>query len=101
VVSSTLQAPTWQNTTVVTGSLADEIPALKALPGREVVTTGSVSLVRSLVSEDLIDVYRLLVYPVVLGRGRRLFPDGSARSLHLIESRTFRSGVVLLTYQTI
>jgi dihydrofolate reductase len=57
--------------------------------------------VRSLASEDLIDVYRLFVYPVVLGRGRRLFPGGSSRKLRLIDSRTFRSGVVLLAYQTI
>jgi dihydrofolate reductase len=101
VFSSTLQAPAWQHTTVLSGSLADEIARLKALPGRDIVATGSVSLVRSLASEDLIDVYRLFVYPVVLGRGRRLFPGGSSRKLRLIDSRTFRSGVVLLAYQTI
>jgi len=100
VVSSSLATADWQNTTILSGPLADEIAALKRQPGKEIVATGSVSLVRSLVQADLVDAYRLFVYPVVLGRGRRLFPDGIGRTLRLADTRTFRSGVVLLSYRT-
>lgn len=99
VVSSSLTKADWQNTTILRGPLADDIAALKRQPGKEIVATGSVTLVRSLVQENLIDAVRLFVYPVVLGRGRRLFPDGIDSKLRLVDSRTFRSGVVLLSYR--
>ena len=100
VASSTLTDPAWQNTTVLRGPLADEVAALKAQPGKAIVATGSVQLVHGLVPTGLVDEYRLFVYPVVVGRGRRLFPDRTARSgLRLIETRPFRSGIVLLRYR--
>lgn len=99
VVSSSLTTNDWQNTTILSGPLADEIVALKRQPGKDIVATGSVTLVQSLGREGLIDAYRLFVYPVVLGHGRRLFPDGIDSKLLLVDTRTFRSGVVLLSYR--
>src|SRR4051812_3967358 len=99
VVSRTLTDPGWANTTVLAGPLPEEIGALRKRPGGDVVTTGSITLVHELVRLDLVDEYRLFVFPVVLGRGRRLFPDGAAvPALRLLESRPFRNGVVLLRY---
>jgi dihydrofolate reductase len=101
VVSSTLEDPGWDRTTVLRGPLRDEIRALKAAPGKDIVVTGSVSLVRDLVASGLVDEYRLFVYPVVLGRGRRLFEDATTvPRLRLVETRPFRSGIVLLRYRT-
>ncbi len=99
VVSSSLTVTDWQNTTILSGSLADEIAALKRQPGKDIVATGSITLVQSLVRENLVDAYRLFVYPVVLGCGRRLFPDGINSELRLTDTRTFRLGVVLLSYR--
>lgn len=99
VVSSSLTSAEWQNTTLLHGPLKDEIATLKQQPGKDIVATGSISLVRSLVQNDLVDVYRLFVYPVVLGRGRRLFVEGSGVGLRLVDTRSFRSGVVLLSYR--
>lgn len=101
VVSSTLRDPEWANTTVLRGALRDEIQALKSAPGRDIVATGSIRLVHDLVAAGLVDEYRLFVYPVVLGRGRRLFADGGdVPKLRLAEARPFDSGVVLLRYRT-
>jgi dihydrofolate reductase len=101
VVSKTLQEPEWEHTTVLRGSLRDEIQELKARPGKQIVTTGSITLVRDLIAGGLVDEYRLFVYPVVLGHGRRLFADaGGVPRLRLAESRAFRSGIVLLRYRT-
>jgi dihydrofolate reductase len=99
VVSSSLTTADWQNTTILHGPLRDEITKLQQQPGKDIVATGSISLVRSLAQDNLVDVYRLFVYSVVLGRGRRLFPDGLDQRLQLVDSRTFRSGVVLLSYR--
>jgi dihydrofolate reductase len=78
----------------------EAVRALKAEPGRDIVTTGSITLVHALIGAGLVDEYRLFVYPVVLGRGRRLFPEGTELpSLRLVETRPFRSGVVLLRYR--
>jgi dihydrofolate reductase len=99
VVSSSLTSAEWQNTTLLHGSLKDEIATLKQQPGKDIVATGSVSLVRSLVKDDLVDLYRLFVYPVLLGRGRRLFVEGIGAGLRLVDTRRFRSGVVLLSYR--
>ncbi len=101
VVSSSLTTADWRNTTILGGPLAEEIATLKRQPGKDIVATGSVTLVRSLVRENLVDALRLFVHPVVLGRGRRLFPDGIERTLRLADTRTFRSGVVLLTYRMV
>jgi dihydrofolate reductase len=101
VVSGTLDDPRWEPTTVLPADgFQDAIRALKAEPGRDIVTTGSITLVHALIGAGLVDEYRLFVYPVVLGRGRRLFPDGTGvPSLRLVETRPFRSGVVLLRYR--
>jgi len=101
VISSSLEAPEWQNTTILRGPLAKEALALKQQPGKDIVATGSITLVRSLVEEGLVDVYRLFVYPVVLGQGRRLFPDGIGADLRLTDTKAFCSGVVLLSYRRV
>ncbi len=99
VVSSSLTTADWQHTTILGGALTDQIATLKRQPGKDIVATGSITLVRSLVQENLVDAYRLFVWPVILGRGRRLFPEGIASTLRLIETKTFGSGVVLLSYR--
>jgi dihydrofolate reductase len=100
-VSGTISDPGWEHTTVLPGDgFEDELRALKAGPGRDIVTTGSITLVHTLVAAGLVDEYRLFVYPVVLGRGARLFADGTeVPRLRLVETRPFRSGVVLLRYR--
>jgi dihydrofolate reductase len=101
VVSRTLADPQWENTTVLSGPLVEEIEALKAQPGKDIVATGSITLVRDLITLGVVDEYRLFVFPVVLGRGRRLFEGATTlHPLRLLESRTFRSGTVLLRYAT-
>jgi dihydrofolate reductase len=101
VVSSTLQNPQWEHTTVLEGSLVDEIQVLKSGPGKDLVTTGSITVVRDLIAAGLVDEYRLFVYPVVLGRGARLFADATeVPRLRLVQAQPFRSGVILLRYRT-
>jgi dihydrofolate reductase len=101
VVSGTLGDPGWEHTTVLPADgFQDAIRALKSQPGRDIVTTGSITLVHALIADGLVDEYRLFVYPVVVGRGARLFPEGAeVPSLRLAETRPFRSGVVLLRYR--
>ena len=100
VVSSTLEDPAREPTTVLRGPLEDEVAALKSAPGADIVTTGSITLVHALVVKGLVDEYRLFVYPVVVGRGARLFEDATGvPALDLVEARPFRSGVVLLRYR--
>ncbi|MFC3449848.1 dihydrofolate reductase family protein [Amycolatopsis speibonae] len=100
VVSSTLTEPKWENTTVLSGGLRSEIERLKAAEGKDIVTTGSISLVRTLVAEGLVDEYRLFVYPVVAGEGRRLFEGATGvPKLRLVEEQPFSSGIVLLRYR--
>jgi dihydrofolate reductase len=100
VVSGSLGDPEWDNTTVLRGALRVEIEALKSAPGKDIVATGSMRLVRSLIAEGLVDEYRLFVYPVVAGAGQRLFDDaGEVGGLMLLEARAFRSGVVLVRYR--
>jgi dihydrofolate reductase len=100
VVSSTLGDPAWANTAVLRGPAVEEVRRLKSLPGTDIVTTGSMRLVRTLIAAGLVDEYRLFVHPVVVGSGQRLFDDaGRAGSLRLLEARPFRSGVVLVRYR--
>jgi dihydrofolate reductase len=90
VVSSTITDPQWQNTTVLSGDPVQQVRTLKEQPGQDIVITGSISLCHTLIDSGLVDEYRLFIYPVVQGRGRRLFPDGFELSgLRLIESRAF------------
>jgi dihydrofolate reductase len=101
VVSSTLTDPEWQNTTVISGDVADEIAKLKDRTDGVVLVAGSGTLVRTLLEADLVDELRLMVFPTVLGRGKRLFPDGiDRRKLRLVESRQVGpDGVQVQTYQ--
>jgi dihydrofolate reductase len=87
VVSSTLQNPEWQNTTVISGDVAGEIAKLKERTEGNILVAGSGTLVGALLAADLVDELRLMVFPTVLGRGKRLFPDGIDRlKLSLVES---------------
>jgi dihydrofolate reductase len=102
VVSTTLTdaQATWNNTTVVGGDVAAEIARLKAQPGGDLLVAGSRQLAQSLLERGLVDELRLMVFPIVLGSGKRLFQDVSAvTSLALADARTAGSGIVLLTYQ--
>ena len=99
VVSTTLEKPEWNNSTLIKANVAEEIAKLKQQPGQDIVIHGSNTLVRALMPHNLIDEYRLLVYPIVLGSGKRLFQDGSNATLKLVETKPFSSGVVALTYQ--
>jgi dihydrofolate reductase len=101
VVSTTLSETTW-NATLLKGDLAEELSRLKQEDGQDILVFGSSQLVHTLHERGLIDEYRLMVFPVVLGSGKRLFPDTEEkRTLKLIETRTFNSGVVVLSYQLV
>lgn len=100
VASTTLKAPRWANTTVLEGDVADAVRELKGREGGELQVHGSGQLVRFLLERDLIDRLNLLVFPVILGAGRRLFPEsGIATGLTLDESRTTPSGVTISVYR--
>ena len=101
VVSSTLNDPEWQNTTVISGDVAGEIAKLKERTNGVILVAGSGTLVRTLLEADLVDELRLMVFPTVLGRGRRLFPAGIDRlKLRLAEARTVGSdGVQVQIYR--
>lgn len=99
VVSTTLEKADWNNSTIINENVAEEIAKLKAQPGGDLLVAGSVTLVRFLMENDLVDEYRLLTYPLVLGEGRRLFTEGSKASLKLTETKQMGSGVVLLRYE--
>ena len=98
VASTTLDTAEW-NASLLKGDLAEEVAGLKGQSGRDILVFGSGRLVETLLRHNLVDEYRLLVFPVVLGRGRRLFPGGLATTLRLVEAKPFSSGVVALTYQ--
>jgi dihydrofolate reductase len=100
VVSTTLRSADWQNSTVINGDIAAEVARLKETPGRELQVHGSGALARTLLENDLVDELWLLVFPVIVGAGRRLFPDaGVATGLRLVDSRTTGSGVAIHVYQ--
>ena len=100
VASTTLEDPEWANTTVVEGDLAAAVRELKQREGRELQVHGSGALVRFLLGNDLVDRLNLLVFPVIVGAGRRLLPDeGIATGLALDESRTTPSGVTISVYR--
>ena len=100
VVSSTLEDPAWSPTTVVRGDVARELGAMKDGPGGDILVAGSGHLVRTMLADGLVDELRLMVFPIVLGTGHRLFSDGTPRtSLRLVEARPVGpAGVVVLTY---
>jgi dihydrofolate reductase len=99
VVSTTLTSATaWRNSTLIKSNVVEQVRALKAQSGKNIAIDGSSVLVHTLAQHDLVDEYSLLVYPVVLGSGKKLFADGLRLNLRLLESRAFPSGVVLLRY---
>jgi dihydrofolate reductase len=101
VASNTLTDPQWADTTVLSGDVAAAVSELKAKPGGELQVVGSLSLVRLLLDNDLVDELTLLTYPVVVGQGTRLFPDsGPDLALELVESRATASGVTMQVYST-
>jgi dihydrofolate reductase len=101
VVSRTLEGPLeWNNSTLLEGSLAEGLDELRRKPGKDISISGSPTLVRSLLAEDLLDELNLLVHPVVVGGGKRLFEEGGEqKALELVNSKTFGTGVVYLTYR--
>ena len=101
VVSKTLEEPlTWNNSTLIKGDVAEKITKLKGQPGKDISITGSPTLVRSLLQDDLLDEFRLMVHPIVVGSGKRLFEDSSdQKALQLVDSKVFSTGVLYLTYQ--
>jgi dihydrofolate reductase len=99
VISSTMTDPGWQNSTVLPGDPAEKVRALKDKAGQDIVVTGSITLCHTLIEAGLVDEYRLFVYPVVQGEGRRLFPDGFAQpKLKLLEAKAFRGGITFSRY---
>ena len=100
VVSSTLRNPSWHNTSVIAGDVVAAVEQLKAKPGGELQVHGSCGLVHTLHDAGLVDEYRLVIFPVIIGKGKRLFPDGSVPgSLTLISSTTTSTGAVALALQ--
>ncbi len=99
VVSTTLQKADWNNSTLIKGNIAEEIAKLKQQPGKDIAISGAGTLVRSLMQLDLVDEYSLLVYPVVLGSGMRLFEEGTKATLKLLDAKPLSSGVVYLSYE--
>lgn len=100
VVSTTLQsADLWRNSTIIRDNVVEEIRNIKAAPGKNIYVDGSSVLVHTLAQHNLVDEYSLLVYPLVLGSGKRLFPDGLRVNLKLIDTKTFPTGVTLMRYQ--
>ena len=99
VVSTTLRKPKWNNSQLIRGDVVGELSKLKAIPGGDILVAGSGQLVNTLMKYDLIDEYRLMVYPVILGGGKRLFNDGTdRRSLILVEAKPVGAGVLILIY---
>jgi dihydrofolate reductase len=100
VASRTLTEVSWEGSTLIEGDLAERVTQLKREPGRELQVHGSGALAQSLMQHDLIDEYRLLTYPVVLGKGRRLFAEGAKpAALRLVETRTTGAGVTISVYR--
>jgi dihydrofolate reductase len=100
VVSATLKsAADWRNSTLISGNVVEEVRKLKEQPGKNIAVDGSSVLIHTLAENDLVDEYGLHVYPLVLGSGKRLFPEGKRINLQLIESQALPTGVVYQHYQ--
>jgi dihydrofolate reductase len=99
VASRTLGKVEWRHSSLIRGNVVEALNKLKQLPGRNISMIGSGSLVRSLLQDDVLDELRLLVHPIVVGRGQRLFEGEVEKKLKLVDSKTFQTGVVHLIYQ--
>ena len=101
VVSSTLEHPDWNNSTVLKGDVVTEVSKLKQELDGEIVVYASYQLVRTLIEHDLVDELRLVVFPVVLGAGERLFGETSdTKPMRLVDTQTIGDGLVFLTYES-
>ena len=101
VASTTVDEVTWNNSTLIEGNVADAVAQLKRRPGNELQVHGSGTLIRTLMEHDLVDEYRLWIYPVVLGAGQRLFADGvTPTALELVDVTTLRAGGVVHVYRS-
>lgn len=102
VVSTTLEDPEWANTTVIGDDVAAAVEALKREPGGPILVHGSMELTRTLMEHDLVDEWRLMTFPVVVGVGKRCFGDpGRAVGLRLVDSRAVGDGVAIATYEPV
>lgn len=102
VVSRTLSDTSlWRNSTLITGDVVSQIRDLKAQEGKSIMLDGSSQLAHLLIQHDLVDEYRLAVYPLVLGSGKRLFPEGTRVNLRLLDAQTLSTGVQLLKYEPV
>lgn len=100
VVSTTLAKAEWNNSHIIRSNVAEAVAGLKQQPGQDILVAGSAKLVQTLAQHDLVDEYRLMVHPILVGGGKRIFGDGLNRKvLKLIEARPFSSGIVILSYQ--
>jgi dihydrofolate reductase len=100
VVSTTLQTAPWKESTIISGNVVEAIAQLKQQPGKDIIIDGSATLVQSLMGTNLIDEYRFLVQPFIMGRGRRFFPEGTpSTKLKLVESRALDFGSLSLVYR--
>jgi dihydrofolate reductase len=99
VVSTTLERAEWQNSTLISGNVVEEITKVKQQPGKDIAISGSATLVHSLLRDRLLDELRLMVHPIVVGSGKRLFDDATEQiPLKLLDSKTFSTGVLYVTY---
>jgi dihydrofolate reductase len=102
VISTTLKTAPWKESTIISSNVVEEITKLKQQPGNDIIIDGSRSLVHSLLETDLIDEFRFIVEPYVMGRGKRFFPNGTLPiNLKLKESKTLKSGSLGLIYSVI
>src|SRR4051794_18373904 len=100
VVSTTLASAPWQGSTIIRENVVEEITKLKEQPGKDIIIDGSATLVQSLMETDLIDEYRFLIVPYIMGRGSRFFPEGTpSTKLRLVESKMISGGTLALIYQ--
>jgi dihydrofolate reductase len=99
VVSKTLDEPIWRNTTIIRDNVIESVRALKAQPGKNIMTDGSSQLVHALLAADLVDELHLLVYPLTLGSGKRLLPNGVHSTFALTSATPYPTGVVALHYE--
>ena len=99
VVSSTLDTVDWKGSTLVKGNVVDEVRKLKQEPGHDLLLSGSAQLFNACMAANLIDLYRVMLHPIVLGTGKRLFAEGANRTvLNLLETQRFSTGIVILEY---
>ena len=100
IVSTTLTEPlTWANSTLISSDVPAAVQRLRDEPGKDIQVIGSGELVQTLIAHDLVDSYRLMVYPVILGTGKKLFRDGAEANLKLVDSYATKGGVLILTFE--